>query len=256
MGSKLMEDIKNQIEENEKKIKEIENSKNLFIDDYFKEKREFFKIVRGDFLTGGIIASSLFLILSSLINFFGINFPFDLLIGIFGCIIGMCILIAPVARPKFTISKSNNRILNIVSDFQKMVCQKATIIEYDFRRLISKDISNTSITSVKDLNTFQDKLYNLYKEGVEGLNQLKEHSPEIILKKISKINQKYVETFEKVHDSIVFEKMLLEYIHMQTIKGEKLEPEDRHKIRNELFEKYEKYIKLFQSKFKNKKLFT
>jgi len=58
-----MEDIKNQIEESVKKIKEIENLKDIYFYDYSKEKREFFKIVRGDFLTGGIIASSLFLIL-------------------------------------------------------------------------------------------------------------------------------------------------------------------------------------------------
>ena len=254
MGSRLMEDIKNQIEESVKKIKEIENLKDIYICDYSKEKREFFKIVRGDFLTGGIIASSLFLILNSLINFFGINFPFNLLIGIFLGIIGITILIVPVAKPKFTVSKFNNRILKIISDLQERISQKTLFIKYDFIRLYRKYLFDISINSVKEfntlLNTFQDKLLNTYKDGVEGLDQLKKHSSESMHKKVSKINQKFTKIFKEVHSSAIRSQFSRQYIYIKSIKGEKFEREEFRKTLIELHKRYRKHEKIFELKLR------
>ncbi|KKN58646.1 hypothetical protein LCGC14_0550130 [marine sediment metagenome] len=243
-----MEEVTNLLKECEEKIQKIENETNAFNKEYLKEKGEFLKIVRSDFLTGGIIASSLFIIISSLFNFIGIVFPYDLLIGIFGFLIGLIILIVPVTKPKFRFLKFNNRAFKIVSEFKNDVCQRVKNIKYNFIRINRKFDLDTTINIEEEFKAFQNQLYNLYKEGVEGLSQLKKQSPESIHEKISKINRKYTKTFEKVHNSTILSILYFKYMLTKTLKGVELEKEERKKIWREIFKEKLKYIKMFKRK--------
>lgn len=245
-----MEEITNLLKECEEKIQRIENETYIFKKEYLEEKGEFLKIVRSDFLTGGIIASSLFIIISSLFNFIGIDFPYDLLIGIFGFLIGLIILIVPVTKPKFRFLKFNNRIFKTVSEFKNDMCQRVKNIKHDFIRINRNFVLDTTINIEEELKTFQDQLYNLYKEGVEGLNQLKKQSPESIHEKISKINRKYTKTFEKVHNSTIWRIFSFKYMLTRTLNGVKLEKEERKKIWREILKEESKYKKMFKRKLR------
>lgn len=248
-----MEEIANLLEECKEKIQKIEHETETFNKEYLEERGEFLKIVRSDFLTGGIIASSLFIIISSLLNFFSVKFPYDLLIGILGFLTGLVILITPVAKPKLRSSKFSDRIFKIASDFKNDVCERVKKIKYDFIRLHRKIDVDNSINIEKDLKKFEDQLYNLYKEGVKGLNQLKEQSPEIIRDKISKINRKYTRKFERVYNSTVLNILYLKYSVIKSLEGESLDKEKRKKIFRERFNEEMRYRRAFKLKLRKDK---
>jgi len=248
-----MEEIANLLEECKEKIQRIEHETETFTKEYLEEKGEFLKIVRSDFLTGGIIASSLFIIISSLFNFFGIIFPYDLLIGISGFIIGLIILMVPVAKPKLRSSKFNDRIFKIASDFKNDICERVKKIKYDFIRLNRKIDVDKSINIEKQLKKFEDQLYNFYKEGVKGLNQLKEQSPEIIRDKISKINRKYTRKFERVYNSTVYNILYLKYSVIKSLEGESFDKEKRKKLFRQRMNEERRYRRAFRLKLRKDK---
>jgi len=189
-----MEEMINVLKESEEEIQKIENERINFKEKYLKEKRDFFRIVRGDFLTGGIVASSLFLIINSLINFFGILFPYDLSIGIVLFIIGLVILISPVARPKVAIRKFNRQFLNVIYKFLEKVIQ--TIIS--FKREIDTKISDKSKFNdpefIREIVTLTNEYYNTLKMAIKGFDELRISYPHTLSKKLVKFGINFMKS--------------------------------------------------------------
>jgi len=189
-----MEEMINVLKESEEEIQKIENERINFKEKYLKEKRDFFRIVRGDFLTGGIVASSLFLIINSLINFFGILFPYDLSIGIVLFIIGLVILISPVARPKVAIRKFNRQFLNVIYKFLEKVNQ--TIIS--FKREIDTKISDKSKFNdpefIREIVTLTNEYYNTLKMAIKGFDELRISYPHTLSKKLVKFGINFMKS--------------------------------------------------------------
>jgi len=104
-----MTDIKSSYESIEQKIRKIEKDKEEALSKVTREKEELSKIVRSDFLVGGILASSLFLIINSLILYIGIIFPYNLLIGIGLLLVSLGILLKPIILSKLIIKNYNEK---------------------------------------------------------------------------------------------------------------------------------------------------
>lgn len=99
-------------------IENIESERVKALKNFKEKKKELFEIVRADFLAGGIIAGSLFVVITSVMTFFSLNFPWDFLIGVGGCIIGIIILIFPIISSKFSTKRPNQLILEMCRDLQ------------------------------------------------------------------------------------------------------------------------------------------
>lgn len=165
------------------KIQKIHEEKKEYIAKFSEEKGELIKIMRADFLTGGIIMSSLILILTSLMGYFELSPSYILLTGVAGLAIGIIILISPIISSLIKQKKFDDSIYHIlVAEFSRIL-NNLDDLRYTFllryyikRKLHKKDMINyfkKSIETIKMLINSKSFLEDLMVEFPETYHPIR-----------------------------------------------------------------------------------
>lgn len=153
-------------------IKKFESKADEALKNYKEQKRELFKIVRADFLAGGIIAGSFFVVITSIMNYFSTPFPWDLLTGIGGCILGIIILVFPILGSKASVKLSNELFLDGCRDGHYGILLNAMKLSSE----AEKNIEFKDETGFQNYIKVKTECYKGLWEGTTDLiNALKNH---------------------------------------------------------------------------------
>ncbi len=199
-----MNNDKTSYENIEQKIRDLENEKNDILKKLLEEKKKLKKDIRSDFLTGGLLASSLFLMINSLILYFGILFPFDFFFGVGLFLICLYIILKPVRLGKWLIKYLELKESNTINEYITLCLRNIDAMLMIYNNSLSNDLFNYSKKKVELIKMNFSNYIEEFKHLSENLKRIGDlmdeinFSPKLRNKIIVKKTQLFIEQKKRI----------------------------------------------------------